>query len=180
MSFEYPPATARLSFDDGPLTGLKVVVRSPSTDAQFALENMPASYDGRLSPFRPAMEALAALLVSWNLTEGGQPVPCDRAQFFLRGAGFTSTVFGRWAVETRELLAQAASSAQIRPSVDEGEIPMTVLSSVPEFDPSAIPMETIIPAAVGPESTSGKAQRAPRRRSTPKRVTAQPDTAEAI
>lgn len=140
MTFEFTAEYQRLAFDEGPLSGLEVIVRWPSTEASIELENLPASFDGRLTPFRSALEALARLLVSWNLTENGQPVPCSRDEFFLRSSGFTAMVFARWAKDTRTLLAPPVEQEETAQNVDEFDpatVPFEVLSSVPTEPPSA-------------------------------------------
>lgn len=138
MTFEYTPGLYRMVFDDGPLAGLEVSVRQAGAEALIAVEELPP-FDGRWGPYRGALDALGALLIGWNLTEAGQPVPCNRDELVRRDPGFVIGVLARWVSDVRSALVSDVAVEDVAEpdGFDEAEIPMTVLPSVRALEPAS-------------------------------------------
>lgn len=179
MSFEYPTLGYNLRIDAGPCAGLEIQLRSAGAEACLAVEQLPAVIDTRLTPVQECIEAFCRLLLAWNVTEGGQPVPCTREQFLMRSKTFVLSALGKWVYDVRaDLVREARDHAAAL--VAQQAAPAPESTTVEDrFDESSIPMETLT-SVRRPGPASGKAQRAPRKRTAPKRVTAQPDAAQAI
>ena len=74
MGFEAPRTVYQLDFSDTEYAGLELAVRATTVDELLTLMEL---IDGRdeAKGIRRLFEAFAQILVSWNVTRGGHPVP---------------------------------------------------------------------------------------------------------
>jgi hypothetical protein len=84
MAFDLAENVIGLDFEGTELDGLEVSMRAASIDALLDLAVLAESLEGLQSGVSPAelkktmrgvLQPFAAVLVGWNLTRGGEPVP---------------------------------------------------------------------------------------------------------
>lgn len=127
MGFEYQGGVHRIAFDDGPLTGLEVYVRSAGAEAVIAVQRL-RDLNGELAAFGECIEVFARLLIQWNLTEGGVAVPCNRDELMLRNTGLVIELFQRWVLDVRKAISPDDVTED--EEFDESELPMVSLEAV--------------------------------------------------
>lgn len=131
MGFELAPSWYWLTFDDGPLAGLEVRVRSAGTEAVMAIEEAPTVTLGTLHLVRPLMESFARLLIGWNLTEDGREVPCNRDEFALRDPSFVLMILNKWSQDVRDAInPSGVEDSDDSDEFDEADLPMMPLEAV--------------------------------------------------
>lgn len=88
MGFELPDTTTRILFDGGPYEGAEVVMSLDLTMEQaFMLDKVKNEDPEKL------VDAMAAYLVEWNITKGGEPVPCTPTELKRRPMPFVMELF---------------------------------------------------------------------------------------
>jgi hypothetical protein len=135
VGFERTAKSFRLQFSDGKYDGLEVVMRSLSTGrflevTELAVTVQQENLAKAAGEVRKLFEAASESLASWNLTDGGEPVPATLAGLLAQDFDFVLDVVLAW-------LDAIASVAPPLPQRSNGS------GSPPEV---LVPMESLPPS----------------------------------
>lgn len=135
MGFEAPRTIFKLDFVGTDLEGLEVRMRAGklgmmldptnATQVNFDLEN-PTRED--VEAVRDRFAVVAAHLVSWNLTENGEPVPPTFEGMLDQEPAFIGRIFDAWQKAQVEVPAPLSRSSSSSPPPDLSSIPMEALA----------------------------------------------------
>lgn len=92
MDFEAPETIYKLDFSDTQYTGLEIAVRGTTIDELLQLETLMEDPE----KVRHLFEAFAGLIVSWNVTRKGEPVPMTAQGLRSLEDSFVMAVISAW------------------------------------------------------------------------------------
>lgn len=101
-SFEAPQTVAELVFEEDKYKNLRIEVRLGTLDEMFEFDraataiNAAKDVDAVEKAFRYRNDLLVRMLVSWNLTRAGEPIPITVDEIGRLEAAFVTRMIGAW------------------------------------------------------------------------------------
>jgi hypothetical protein len=131
MAYNHDRQRVRVRFEDpDPLAGLTMVLWTASVDDYIRLGKIE---DGEPTPERveTLCEAMGPMLVEWDLTQNGEPVPATTAGLRSLSVPLAVRLAGEWLSAVARVPAPLGQSSSDGEPSAEGSIPMEVLSPSP-------------------------------------------------
>jgi hypothetical protein len=94
--YEPPRALHNLDFSETRHAGLEVKMGDPSIDQLLAMQELAEQASGSAERSREMFRQFASFLVSWNVTQGGEPVPATYEGVVTQDPAFIGQIITAW------------------------------------------------------------------------------------
>lgn len=132
MGFEPPEHTYKLTFADGPYTGLEATVRGFSIGKVLELRALnSAPRDPDRDPLAEEIDLLIESIESWNVEKHGAPVAPTRENILAQAPAMTTLIVKEWMAAVTAVPAPLDGPSTSGSPSPEASIPMETSSPSP-------------------------------------------------